>query len=442
MGRRLHVIVRRRPGSPEARKAAPHFFHSAPLHFPMRLACAPCLALTSSLLRRPSVRSPRVQARARGRCAAAGPPFAPEFLVVDATPLLYAGHFAFEARPFGERLRTSNGVDTSVVYALLRSLLSLLRRSPSHLCVVFDPPGEGLGADGAPPPGWTAPWRPSSSTLLPSSSTVSAHHRTWRHHLFPDYKAQRQAPPQAVIDALPVVQRLLDACALPWLCVAGVEADDVIATLAARGAQAGLHTCVASLDKDFQQLVSPGLTLLRPRRGLQPLDEAPASSLYTTFTYQDFLEKYGGLEPKRFPELQARAQKARAVPAALSCSTYPQALVGDASDNIPGVAGIGAKTAPQLLLQHGSLDALFANVQTVLPPRARKCLEHADAERMARLSLQLAVLRDDVDVPQLMQDADAWRRAEPLDEYAAKAVLAQLEISLRSAEMDMLFSRA
>ena len=130
------------------------------------------------------------------------------------------------------------------------------------------------------------------------------------------------------------------------------------------------------------------------------------------------------------------------LPVALRFSTYPQALVGDASDNIPGVAGIGAKTAPKLLLQHSSLDALFANVQTVVPPRARKCLEHADAERNARLSLQLAVLRDDVDVPQLMQDAEAWRRAEPLDEYAVRAVLAQLEITLKSAELDLLLSRA
>ena len=282
----------------------------------MRLACAPCVVLTSSLLRRPSVRSSSLQAREHGGGGSAGPSHAPEFLVVDATPLLYAGHFAFEARPFEERLRTSNGVETSVVYSVLRSLLSLLRRSPSHLCVVFDPPGEGLGADGAPPPGWTAPWRPSSSTLLPSSGTDSAHHRTWRHHLFPEYKAQRQPSPQAVIDALPMVQRLLDACALPWLCVAGVEADDVIATLAARGAQAGLHTCVASMDKDFQQLLSPGLTLLRPGRRGQGDAEAPASStLYTAFTHQDFLEKYGGLEPKRFPELQARGWKRRVLTA-------------------------------------------------------------------------------------------------------------------------------
>ena len=113
----------------------------------------------------------------------------------------------------------------------------------------------GLDAAAPLPEGWTAPWRPNSTALTPAAGAAPLPPgvRTWRHELYPGYKGKRATPPPQLADAFPLVQALLDALAVPWVSVTSVEADDVIATLAATANAAGLTAGIASPDKDFQQ---------------------------------------------------------------------------------------------------------------------------------------------------------------------------------------------
>jgi hypothetical protein len=104
------------------------------------------------------------------------------------------------------------------------------------------------------PAGVAARWRPNATALLPVALPPAVPGvRTWRHDLYPTYKAARAPPPPLLLESIPLVQELLDALALPWVSVAGVEADDVVATLAAAGGAHALRTAVVSPDKDFQQ---------------------------------------------------------------------------------------------------------------------------------------------------------------------------------------------
>lgn len=335
------------------------------------------------------------------------PPVQPaDFLLVDAHPLLYAAHFSMPTA----RLRTGAGLDTTVAFVFLRTLLLLLERvAPSHAAVVMDvTEADALVGYAAArtPPGWDAPWRPNSTALLPNALSSSlrridgvAAPRTWRHDVYPDYKAGRNEAPPEIAAALPVLLELLDALGVPTVGVATVEADDVIATLARRAVDAGLSVAVASSDKDFMQLIGPRLGLVHTHKGA--------------------LEWFGEAEfAARFPGLPGPASYA-----------HLQSLMGDTVDNIPGVRNIGEKTALQLLRDHGgALEAVLAVAATAaaapgdgaaaaarraLGSRAAVALAAPGAAAAARLSLCLATLRDDVDVPLLARPPDAWGLAGP-----------------------------
>jgi DNA polymerase-1 len=185
--------------------------------------------------------------------------------------------------------------------------------------------------------------------------------RTFRHERYAEYKAGREAQPEDLSSQIPLVRELIDAYRIPILEVPGFEADDVIATLVAR-APADARISVVSTDRDLMQIVSPRVTLLdgiRDRR----------------FGPDEVRERFG-VPPERVLDLRA--------------------LVGDTSDNIPGVKGIGEKGAAKLLQQWGDLDNLLAHVAEVTPPRARTALE-AGADT-ARISRELATLRLDAPV--------------------------------------------
>lgn len=350
----------------------------------------------------------RCTRRAASASASAPPARRPappaDFVLVDALPLLYAAHFAFEGGD-RERLRNAEGVDTSIAFSFLRSLLGLLETKPSHLAVVFDPASEDASAPL--PADWVAPWRPDSTRLLPLAP-LARPARTWRHETFAGYKAQRAPPPSALTAALPLVQELLAALGVPAVQVASVEADDVIATLAALGRRAGLRVAVASPDKDFQQLLAPDLHLLRP--GRRRRGEPGGGPEFEPFTEADFTAATEGLVPAQWVDMMA--------------------LIGDASDNVPGVAGIGGKTAPALLRAHGSLDGVLAAAVAgaVAPPRAAKALAAAGAVEAARLSALLVRVREDVDVPLLRRPVAHWRLQPPSDTGAAREALQRYEL--------------
>src|SRR5919201_5544749 len=230
-------------------------------------------------------------------------PEPPRLFLVDGYALLYRAFFAMISRP----LRTSRGENTSAAWGVANFLLRLREK-----------------------------YRPDYLTWVHDAGT------SFREERYPEYKSTREKLDeelQADFDrALERTGELLAAFRIPLIAVTGYEADDVIGTLATKGAAEGLQTIIVSGDKDFYQLIGPGIALLNPGRGGQAaveeqwVDQANASERL-------------GVPPERVVDYLA--------------------MVGDSSDNIPGVKGIGDKTAVQLLEAYGDLDAILARAADI-----------------------------------------------------------------------------
>ena len=254
--------------------------------------------------------------------------------LVDGYALIYRAFFAMIARP----LTTKSGENTSAVWGITNFLLRLYENyRPEYIGWVHD---RGV---------------------------------SFRSEQYPEYKATREKLGEELQQdfdrSLERVCQILDAFHIPVIAINGYEADDVVATLAERAARDGLQAVIVSGDKDFYQLIGEGIALLNPGRGGQAaveeqwVDESNASERL-------------GVPPQRVVDYLA--------------------LVGDSSDNIPGVKGIGDKTAVQLLETYGDLDTILARAADIPGKRPREALlQQADN---ARLSRQLVTLRRDVPV--------------------------------------------
>jgi DNA polymerase-1 len=274
------------------------------------------------------------------------PPSAPRLFLVDGYALIYRAFFALLSRP----LTTARGENTSAVWGVANFLQRLLAtHRPEHLGWVHD---AGL---------------------------------SFRHEKYPAYKATREKlgeELQADFDrGMSRISTLLDAMHIPVLSCDGYEADDVIGTLAAQCVERGVNVVVVSGDKDFQQLVQPGVWLLNPGRG------GPAS----------VEEQWVGVE---------NGGERLGVPPGLVIDYL--ALVGDSSDNVPGVKGIGDKTASELVNTYGPLERILENVDNITKKRPREALQ-AHAE-LAVLSKELVTIRKDVPVT---LDLDRLRVRDP-----------------------------
>src|SRR3954470_24609845 len=179
------------------------------------------------------------------------------------------------------------------------------------------------------------------------------------------YKADRRPMPDLLREQFPYFRPIVDAFGYRSLEFEGWEADDVIATLATRADAAGVKTCVVSTDRDAFQLVSENVCLMMTPRGVADVN------VYTP----ERVEARLGITPDKVPDFIG--------------------LKGDASDNIPGVPGIGDKTASQLVAQYGSLEAVLEHVDELSPARSRALREHADQARDAKL---LATMRRDLEI--------------------------------------------
>ncbi|MCZ6704364.1 MAG: DNA polymerase I, partial [Bacteroidetes bacterium] len=248
--------------------------------------------------------------------------------LLDAMALAYRAHFIFINRP----LINSKGQNTSATYGFVSALLKLIEdHSIEHMVVVFDAPGEG---------------------------------GTFRDDLYPEYKAHRDPPPEELISNLPRIKEVVKALDIPVSEVEGVEADDVIGTLARQAEADGANVVIVSPDKDFFQLLSERIRQFRPAYRGESFDPITESS---------FEEKYG-LKPIQFIDVLA--------------------LMGDAADNVPGVPGIGEKTAIKLLLEYGSVEEALEHAEEVKGKKAREgLLYHADD---AVLSKELVTILTDV----------------------------------------------
>lgn len=249
-------------------------------------------------------------------------------ILVDGSSYLYRAYHAFPP------LTNSAGEPTGAMYGVLNMLRSLLLQyTPSHVAVVFDAKG-----------------------------------KTFRDELFDQYKSHRPPMPDDLRAQIEPLHQMVKAMGLPLLVVSGVEADDVIGTLALEAEKAGHAVLISTGDKDMAQLVTPGVTLINTMNNaiLGP---------------DEVVEKYG-------------------VPPELIIDFL--ALMGDSSDNIPGVPGVGEKTAQALLQGIGGLDALYADLDKIatLSFRGAKTMgaKLGENKEVAYLSYQLATIKTDVEL--------------------------------------------
>ena len=208
--------------------------------------------------------------------------------------------------------------------------------------------------------------------------------RTFRNEIYPDYKANRPPPPDELIPQFALVREATRALNVICLEMEAFEADDLIATYARRAREAGKEVTIVSSDKDLMQLVGPGVVMWDAMKN-------------RTIGPDQVVEKFG-VGPDKVVDVQA--------------------LAGDSSDNVPGVAGIGVKTAALLINEYGDLDSVLARAGEIKQPKRRQAL--LDESKMARVSRRLVTLRDDVPIE------------DPLDTFAvrepeAEALLAFLD---------------
>lgn len=249
-------------------------------------------------------------------------------ILVDGSSYLYRAYHAFPP------LTNGAGEPTGAMYGVLNMLRSLIMQyQPSHIAVVFDAKG-----------------------------------KTFRDELFAEYKSHRPPMPDDLREQIAPLHQMVQAMGLPLLVVPGVEADDVIGTLARRAEQAGRHVLISTGDKDMAQLVTPNITLINTMTN-------------TVLGPQEVFDKYG-------------------VPPELIIDFL--ALMGDASDNIPGVPGVGEKTAQALLQGIGGLQSIYGNIDRVatLSFRGAKTMgaKLLLNKEKADLSYLLATIKTDVDL--------------------------------------------
>ncbi|MBT3925656.1 MAG: DNA polymerase I [Rhodospirillaceae bacterium] len=201
--------------------------------------------------------------------------------------------------------------------------------------------------------------------------------KTFRSDIYPEYKAHRPPPPDELIPQFDLVREATQAFNVPSLEMRGYEADDLIATYTRLAREAGMHVTIVSSDKDLMQLVEDHQVVMLDHFKNREIDA------------EGVQEKFG-VGPERVIDVQA--------------------LAGDSSDNVPGVPGIGVKTAAQLINEYGDLDALLARAEEIKQPKRRQNLiDHAD---LARVSRDLVTLRQDVPDLEPLENL-AMREIEP-----------------------------
>lgn len=254
-------------------------------------------------------------------------------------------------------IRNSKGVNTSALYGFINTLLAILEKeNPTHIGVAFD--------TSAPTP---------------------------RHIKFPAYKAQRDEMPEELRDAIPHVKVLCRAFHIPVLELDGFEADDIIGTLVKRAEPEGFKSYMVTPDKDFAQLVSETTFMWKPGR---------KGNEHDVITLEKLPEIWGVTRPHEIIDLLG--------------------LMGDASDNIPGVPGIGPKTAQKLIADFGSIENLLANTSQLKGKQKENLETHSD---QALLSKDLATIITDVPVSVTWEDLALI----PRDDEAVKALFNEFE---------------
>lgn len=275
-----------------------------------------------------------------------------KLLLLDAYALIYRAYYAFIKFP---RIN-SKGLNTSAIFGFVNTLEDVLKREkPTHIAVAFDPAG-----------------------------------KTFRHEAYEHYKAQREATPEDIRIAVPIIKQIVEAYNIPVLEVPGFEADDVIGTIAKKAEKENFEVLMVTPDKDYGQLVSDKVFIYRPKH---------------TGGY----EVMGPEAVKKKFELENQCQVIDLL-----------ALMGDASDNIPGCPGVGEKTASKLLKEFGSIDALLERTGELKGALKTKIEENKEQILFSRF---LATIKIDVPI-----EFDEKKLAiEPVNEAELQKLFEELE---------------
>ncbi len=248
--------------------------------------------------------------------------------LLDAFALIFRGYYAFIKNP---RIN-SKGMNTSAIMGFMNSLLDVIKREkPDHLAVCFDKGG--------------------------------SQERT---EMFTEYKANRDETPEAIVIAVPYIQKILEAMHIPVVVKEGFEADDIIGTLAKQAEKQNYQTFMVTPDKDFAQLVSENIFMYRPARMGNGIE---------IWGVPEVQEKFGVKKPEQVIDYLG--------------------MMGDSVDNIPGLPGVGDKTAKKFLKQFGNMENLLNNLDQVQGKLKEKIEANKD---LGVLSKKLATIITDVPV--------------------------------------------
>ena len=286
--------------------------------------------------------------------------------LLDAYALIFRGYYALIKNP---RVN-SKGQDTSAIMGFVNSLFDVIKREkPDHLAVAFDKGG--------------------------SSERVE---------MYEEYKANRDETPEAIRIAVPIIQEILKAMHVPCIEIEGVEADDLIGTLAKQAEKEDYQVFMVTPDKDYAQLVSENIFMYKPAR------------------------MGNGIEIWGIPEVQKRFEVERPE----QVIDY-LGMMGDASDNIPGLPGVGDKTAKKFIKQYGGLEGLLENTDQLKGKMKEKVIENAE---LGRLSRKLATIMTDCDVK---FDAEQYELSQP-DADKVQEIFDELEFRRLKDQFIKIFS--
>ena len=242
----------------------------------------------------------------------------------------------------------SKGADMSILFGFTKYILELIEREkPSHLAIAFDPPGG-----------------------------------TFRHEMYAEYKGTRDATPQLVIDALEPLCELCEAMKIPVLMVKGYEADDVIGSMAKRAEKEGFKVYMVTPDKDYGQLISENIIQYKPGK---------AGGENELIDSKKICEKYGINSPEQVIEILT--------------------ICGDASDNVPGVKGVGEVGAGKLVAKYGTVENIYAHIDQ-LTPRQREAFENSRDH--IGLSHELVTIKTDIQLDVNTEDMTVNCEYDPL----------------------------
>ena len=276
-----------------------------------------------------------------------------KLFLLDAYALIYRSYYAFIKSP---RIN-SKGQNTSAIFGFVNTLQDVLKKeNPTHIGVAFDPPGP-----------------------------------TFRHEIYEQYKALREATPEVIRESVPIIKDILRAYNIPLLEVPGFEADDVIGTLAKKASKEGFDVYMMTPDKDYAQLVEDHIFIYKPKYG---------GFEYEVLGVKEVLRKYGLQSPEQVIDLLG--------------------LMGDKSDNIPGCPGVGEKTAQKLIEDYGTIEKILENTLDLKGTLQQKVETN---KKMILFSKFLATIR--IDVP-IELDAQALK-LEKVDEEKLKEIFNELE---------------